>query len=128
MKKETAALDVSKNLRMALFKSLLIPVLLLAFFIAAPRWLNSKLQTSIANEIHARTDISRAERDRQLEAAARLDFQEVALNCPSGLEALDDNLAQGGVVGNFQRLRWGLWLSIGAGGGDWLSLLGPYMR
>jgi Zn-dependent protease with chaperone function len=112
MEKESAPLDARKNLLMALFKSLLIPVLLLAFFIAAPRWLDSKLHSSFADAINADAKIPGAVKAQELETISRLDFQEVSLNCPAGMEAFHANLAGMGVVGNFQRLRWGLLLSI----------------
>ena len=40
-------MDIQKNLQMALLKSLIIPVLLLAFFIAAPFWLNGKIRGEV---------------------------------------------------------------------------------
>ena len=47
MKKETTPEDFRKNLRLTLFKSLIVPALVLVFFIVAPRWLNSKLHSEV---------------------------------------------------------------------------------
>jgi Zn-dependent protease with chaperone function len=117
MEKNQAPLDVRKHLRQALFKSLLIPVLTLAFFIAAPHWLNQKLRTELTHSLNADPNLSPEARSARLDRIARMDFQQVCLDCPPGEERLHANLERAGVVGNFQRLRWGLWLSLVLVGG-----------
>jgi Zn-dependent protease with chaperone function len=118
--------DVHKNLRLSLFKSLLVPLLLLVFFIAAPAWLNSKLHTQIADAIEANPRLSLEEKDRRLEKIAGVNFEQVCLDCPPGSETLHDNLERDGIVGNFQRLRWGLILSVLLAGGLSLAVLAIY--
>jgi Zn-dependent protease with chaperone function len=111
MIKNKPPVDVRKNLLLALFKSLLIPVLLLVFFFAAPYWLNDKLRTQITSAVNADPNLSSFDREDRLEKVARLDFQQVCLNPPAGLEKLHDNLVRAGVAATYQRLRWGLILS-----------------
>lgn len=104
-------LDIRRSLQMALFKSLLIPVLLLAFFIAAPRWLNYKLHADVANSINSDPNLSSFEKEDRLQNFAGVDFQQVCFNCPRGFEKLHDRLEQSGINTTFRRLRWGLILS-----------------
>jgi len=112
MEKKPDPLNVHKNLLLALFKSLVVPMLTLAFFFAAPHWLNSKLRTQITDAVNASSNLSFAEKSQRVEKIARIDFKQVCADCPPGMEKLRDNLEQAGVVGNFQRLRWGLWMSL----------------
>ena len=60
MLKSKPPVNVRKNLLLALVKSLLVPVLLLAFFIAAPDWLNSKIRTEITTAVKASPNLSPA--------------------------------------------------------------------
>jgi len=111
MIKSKPPVDVRRNLLLALFKSLLIPALLLLFFFAAPYWLNDKLRTQITSAVNADPNLSAFDKDERLEKVAHLDFQQVCLNPPAGLEKLHDNLVRAGVAATYQRLRWGLILS-----------------
>jgi Zn-dependent protease with chaperone function len=126
MRNKLALVDVRKNLRMALFKSLLVPLLTLAFFMAAPNWLNTKLRDQITAAIDANPNLSPAERSQRTEKTATLDLQQICLDCPPGMEKLHDNLERAGVVGNFQRLRWGLWLSLVLVGGLAIAVCAIY--
>jgi Zn-dependent protease with chaperone function len=112
MKQRPPSLDVCKELRTTLFKSLLVPVLVLAFFIAAPHWLNCNLRGEIGKAVGEDARVPYAERQAREERIAQLDFQQVCLACPPGLEQMHDRLVAAGVAGNFQRLRWGMMLSI----------------
>ncbi len=112
MATKQAPLNVRKNIRAALFKTLIVPVLVLAFFMAAPHWLDSRLHDAAANSILADTRHSLDEREQRLAVIAATDFAAVCLNCPPGMEKLRNNFERNGIVANFQRLRWGLWLSI----------------
>jgi Zn-dependent protease with chaperone function len=103
--------DVRKNLWLALFKSLVVPVLLLAFFIAAPHWLNSKIRTEITAAVKASPNLSPAEMEDRLDKIANIDFRQVCFNPPAGLEKLHDNLVRAGLAARFRRLQWGLILS-----------------
>lgn len=104
--------NVRKQLQLSLFKSLLVPFLILAFFISAPAWLNSKLHTQIKDAVESNPNLSFSEKEQRLERMAEINFQQVCLDCPPGLEKLHDNFERNGIVGNFQRLRWGLILSV----------------
>jgi len=112
MEKSNAPVDIRKNLRQALFKCLIVPVLTLIFFIAAPRWLNQKMHAEITASLDADTNLTFDERSERLTRIERMDFQAICLNCPPGLEEVHDRLEKSGVVATFQRLRWGLWLSL----------------
>ena len=117
MKTSPAPLNVRKNLQLALFKSLVVPLLVLAFFMAAPHWLNHRLRTQATSLISGDSKLSNQEKNTRLENIGRLDFQQVCENCPPGFEKLHDNLVQAGIAGNFQRLRWGLMLAWLLAGG-----------
>jgi Zn-dependent protease with chaperone function len=105
-------LDVRKKRRAILFKSLVVPLLLLGFFIVAPHWLNSRIRTATGRAINASPNLSFAEKQQRRARLATVDFRQVALNCPPGWEKLRDSLQKSGVVGTFRRLQWGLFLSI----------------
>ena len=103
--------NVRKNLWLALFKSLVVPVLLLAFFIAAPYWLNDKIRSEITNAVNAIPNLSLFEKQERLDKIANLDFQQVCFNPPVGFEKLHDDLVRAGIAARFRRLQWGLILS-----------------
>lgn len=111
MAKNKQPVDVRRNLLTALIKSLLIPVLLLAFFIAAPYWLNNKIRTEIIKSVNASSNLSPFEKQERLEKIANIDFQQVSLNPPAGMEKLHDSLVRSGVAATYQRLRWGILFS-----------------
>jgi Zn-dependent protease with chaperone function len=115
--------DVRKNIRTSLFKAFIVPLLVLAFFIAAPSWLNYRLHAAATKAIENNPNHSPAEREERLTKIATIDFQQVCLDCPPGLEKMHDNLAANGIVANFQRLRWALYLSAGLVGGLFAALL-----
>jgi Zn-dependent protease with chaperone function len=104
--------NVRKNLWLALVKSLAVPVILLAFFIAAPHWLNHKIRAEITDAVYADSKLSLTEKQERLDKIAHLDFQQVCSNPPVGFEKLHDNLVRAGVAATFQRLQWGLILSF----------------
>jgi Zn-dependent protease with chaperone function len=112
MGKNKSPINVVKNLWLALFKSLLVPVLLLVFFAAAPYWLNSKIRSEITDAVNASTTLSPAEKADRLDRIASLDFQQVCFNPPPGFEKLHDNLVSSGIAARFTRLQWGLILSL----------------
>ena len=103
--------DVRKNLWLALFKSLVVPVLLLAFFIAAPYWLNDKIRSEITDAINANSNLSTFDKQERLDKIANVDFQQVCFNPPAGYEKMHDGLVRAGVAARFGRLQWGLILS-----------------
>jgi hypothetical protein len=111
MLKSTPPVNVRKNLTRALVKSLLVPLLLLVFFIAAPHWLNTKIRAEIIAAVKASPDLSPAEMKDRLDKIAPMDFQEVCFNPPAGLEKLHDNLVRSGLAARFRRLQWGMTLS-----------------
>ena len=111
MAKNETPVNVRKQLRLALGKSLLIPMLLLVFFIAAPYWLNGKVREEVTNAINANPDLSHIERQQRLDKIAQVDFRQVCLHPPAGLEKLHDALERAGLVARYGRLEWGLILS-----------------
>src|SRR5208283_2467358 len=111
MAKNETPVNVRKNLRLALFKSLVVPVCLLAFFIAAPHWLNSKIRTEITGAINASPNLSPFEKQERLDKIAHIDFRRICFDPPAGLEKLHDSLVRAGLVARYRRLEWGLILS-----------------
>jgi Zn-dependent protease with chaperone function len=112
MAQNVAPLDVRKNLRLALFKSLIVPLLVLVFFIVAPHWLNSRLKAAGTAAITTSSTLSPQEKIERLDKLARLDFQQVCEDPSSDLMPLHNKLVQSGIAANFQRLHWGLVLSV----------------
>jgi Zn-dependent protease with chaperone function len=104
--------NARKNLWLALIKSLAVPVILLAFFIAAPHWLNNKIRAEITDVVNADSKLSLMEKQERLDKIKELDFQQVCFNPLVGYEKLHDNLVHAGVTATFQRLQWGLILSF----------------
>lgn len=113
MAKNRPPLDVRKSLRKALFKSLLIPLLLFVFFLAAPVWLNSRIHSELVTEINSKPTLSPSEKEAAVEKYSGVDFGQVSLSCPPGLEKMHARLEKAGIAARFRRLRWGLVLSFG---------------
>ncbi|HTV43421.1 MAG TPA: M48 family metalloprotease [Candidatus Sulfotelmatobacter sp.] len=111
MTKNKPPLDVRKSLRKALFKSLLIPVLVWAFFVMAPGWLDSRIHSELASEINSKVNLSPVQKEAAVEKYSTVDFGQVSLNCPPGFEDLHARLEKTGIAARFRRLRWGLILS-----------------
>ncbi len=112
MTKEPAPVDIQKKVWISLVKSLAVPVVLLVFFLVAPQWLNHRLRDAGIHSIEQNsrlTDMERASRESRI---AVINFQQVSLDCPSGMEPLHDRLQKAGIVANFQRLLWGSYLSL----------------
>jgi hypothetical protein len=104
--------DFRKRVRLALFKSLIVPVSVLIFFVVAPAWLNEKLHGQITDAVNQNANLTDSERSERLAKISHLDFQTVCSDDPpAGLEKMHDALIRAGVRGNFERLHWGLLLS-----------------
>lgn len=104
-------LDVRKNMRMALLKSLLIPALLLVFYSFAPVWLNSKLHEAAIISINPDPNLSADEQQARLDKISQINFRQVCISPSPGQERLHDNLVLAGVAARFTRLEWGQILS-----------------
>jgi Zn-dependent protease with chaperone function len=96
---------IRRQFRAALFKSLVLPFLLLMFFIAAPSWLNWRIHQEIENRIMADDTLNPLIKQRQIAAYQPIDFQQLSLHGIPGLEAYRTHLVQVGLVRRFQRLR-----------------------
>lgn len=111
MEKNIAPVDIRRKLWLTLFKSLIVPVLVLVFFTAAPHWLNGRLRSSSIDAINNSSRLSPAERDERIEKIEKLDFRQVCENCPPGMERLHERLITSGIAATFERLHYGLILS-----------------
>lgn len=100
-----------RNIRLTLLKGFAIPVAVLVFFALAPAWLNHNLHSAVESSI-AQSRLSPTERQERLASFAKIDFAEVCRAPAPGWERLRDDLTQNGIAGQFQRLRWGCWLSV----------------
>jgi len=124
---------IRRQLRLALLKSLAPPFLLLAFFIAAPSWLNTRLHQAVETSLNADTSLSAQERDSRLAGLRATDFEQLSLDAVPGQEEMRQRLAQSGIMERFQRLRtaliaaWAL-VAILAGGVVALLLLAGKAR
>lgn len=104
--------DIRKQLHRALLKSLAVPVLLLFFFAAAPAWLNSRLHSAAIHSVENHPGLTDEEKSARLERLSHLDFRQICLDCPPGEEQMHAALEKTGMVANFERLRWGLVVSV----------------
>jgi Zn-dependent protease with chaperone function len=104
--------DLKANLRSALIRAVIVPLLTLIFFLVAPPWLNSKLHSQIAEGIQKSTTLPVAEKSRRLAFFEKLDFAQLTFACPPELEPVRKQLADAGLLTDFERLRWGRWLAL----------------
>lgn len=95
----------------SLGKSLLIPLLILAFFLAAPAWLNYKVHQEIEKSIQSSNKLTPVEKAEQIQKLRPIHFQDICDNCPPELQRLRDWLDDADITPTFQRLRWGQYLS-----------------
>jgi Zn-dependent protease with chaperone function len=100
------------RVRNALIKSLVIPAAVLVFFAVAPRWLNHRLHDDLNAGIERQSSLSLATKSQREADFAKIDFETVCENPPTGTERLRQKLDAAGITGQFQRLRWGLYLSL----------------
>ena len=75
-------------------------------------WLNESLRTEAIDSLNADATLSAMDRSDRLDRVAELDFQRICLTHPIEDEKLYENLDRLGLVARFERLRWGLWLSV----------------
>lgn len=111
MVRKKPPLNVRKSLYLALFKSLMVPLVLLAFFIAAPYWLNNKIHSEIVEAINTDSSLSWPDKQAAQEKFGAVDFEEVCRDNPVGFEKLHDKLVENGVAAQFDWLRCALILS-----------------
>jgi Zn-dependent protease with chaperone function len=96
-----------------LFKCLTAPLLVLLFFAAAPHWLSVKVRDQISREITASTRLSSEQKEQATHFIDGADLPKVCLRPPAPeYQKLRAALDKIGVTTRFQRLRWGLWLSL----------------
>lgn len=97
-----------RQLVFALLKSSALPILLLVFFLAAPRWWNVKVRDSIVAEVHAISTITENDKAARIDAVREMNFQKLCHSYPPYLEHLHQGLVNSGVCAHFTRLGWGL--------------------
>jgi Zn-dependent protease with chaperone function len=112
MPKTASPQDHRKLLQSALWRTLLLPLLILVFFLAAPAWYNAKVHASIREHLGARSDFSESERANQLARFDQLDLQAACGGAVSGEERLRGYLEEDGVCRTFAYLGWGRFFSI----------------
>jgi hypothetical protein len=112
MSKIPVPFEHRKFLRTALWRTLLLPVVILIFFVAAPSWYNSKLHTTFREQIAASSHLSEAEKAKRTAFFDKLDFQSIVFDSPVGFEHLREGFEKDGICGTFERLWAGLICSI----------------
>jgi Zn-dependent protease with chaperone function len=105
-------LDIGKLQRTALLRTLLIPVLLLSFFLAAPTWYESHLHWIFRQQIEATASLSQSQKSRRLSNLDKLDIQAMCSTPPLGYEKFRSDLQKDGVCATFDRLWWGQIASV----------------
>jgi Zn-dependent protease with chaperone function len=98
---------------MSFLKSLLIPSVSLAFFLTAPYWLDRHVHSQFYDAIDQSGDLSPSDKQQRKEDYAQISFREVCSDhSPPQYADLRKDLDDDGVVDDFQRLLWGLDLSV----------------
>src|SRR5207302_460803 len=103
--------EIKSNLLRSFLRSVAIPTGVLIFFALAPRWLDYRLHSGVAGKINA-GNLAAAAKAQQVAAWAKVDFGAVCAGYRPELQRLREGLESGGICAHFQRLQWGLWLSI----------------
>ncbi|HLP76066.1 MAG TPA: M48 family metalloprotease [Candidatus Paceibacterota bacterium] len=103
-----------KSIRLqSLAKSLILPVLVLIFFLAAIPWYGSKIRSVIVGQIQSSSEIPFTEKAARVEFIERVDFTKVCLQTPPpDLQILRAGLDEAGITTTFKRLQWGRYLSF----------------
>jgi len=96
---------IQRHFRLALVRSLALPFLLLAFFIAAPSWLNVRLHEEAVTAINGNSRLSPDIKEHRIAAFQQIDFQQLCLHGIPGLEVYRERLRESGLVAHFVRLR-----------------------
>lgn len=104
--------DHAKLVRGALWRTLLLPVLLLIFFVAAPSWYASTVHSSLRDEINASQEIPDSEKAERIAFFDKLDLQGVCSNPSPELQRLHDGFEEDGICATFQWLWWAELCSI----------------
>jgi Zn-dependent protease with chaperone function len=94
-----------------LVKTLITPLLVLAFYAASIPWANHKLQQELLNELNQDSKLSSAQKEKRATALSSIDFAAAALHpSPDQSERLTQFLEGSGLAGRFRRLHLGLLL------------------
>ena len=102
---------LSRNLWRASLKGMAFPVGLLAFFSAAPAWLNYRVHESIESTIE-RSTLAAPQKTSRLRELAGIDFSRLERGAyPGRYASLRANLESTGIGPRFRRLEWGIRLS-----------------
>ena len=101
-----------KLLRAALWRTLLLPVLLLIFFIAAPTWYSYQVHNSLRDGVISSRRIPESEKAQRIAYFDNLDLEAVCFHHGPRIQRLYDAFEKDGICGTFERLWWGL---IGSG-------------
>lgn len=97
-----------REILLSLGKSLALPMLLLLFFLLAPRWWNAKVRDDIIREVQGIPNISFEDKVARTDAVRKMNFQVLCHTYPPYLEQLHQGLINSGVSTHFTRLGSGL--------------------
>jgi len=92
-----------------LTKSLIAPVLVLAFFTIAPHWYNTRVRNRVLEDI---TTMASASQAHLKEVYGRINYRKVCLTDMPGLEKLRAGLERAGICRNFRYLHWSFLASV----------------
>lgn len=120
----------------SLFKMLVAPVVLLAFFLIAPDWLDANIHQRVIKDIRRDYSLFVETQESRIAAVSALNFQELSEKYPANLAKLHDWLLKAGYAEDFQQLHWALeasqlllaLLAVGLGAILLLNLLGGLSR
>jgi len=103
--KEGAPTAPQLSLAKTLLKAFIIPLIVLGFYLAAPRWADSKIRAAFTKQIEETPKLSAAERSRRAERLSQIDFAAVANDPRAREEPLRKAIDSAGVGGQFRRLK-----------------------
>ena len=112
-----------KALPSMLWQPLLLPTLVLIFYLAAPSWYGSKVHGSLRDQIAASQQLSESDKQQRTAYFDGLDLQQLCLHCPPGMEELRKDFEEDGIVSTFEILRLGQILSWTLLGGVAVTML-----
>jgi Zn-dependent protease with chaperone function len=112
MAKKAPQRDFQKLFRAVFWKTLLLPVMLLIFFAAAPAWYSSQLHSEFRQQIAKSQEIPDADKADRIAFFDKLNLENFCFHPPAGLQDLHDDFEKNDICGTFGLLWWAWLFSV----------------
>ncbi len=106
-----------------LLSVVLLPIIILIFYIVAPYWLNSSLKERVIHQIGGDSGLSLSEKARQVHFYENIDFKEISKSHLAEYEDIRLNLEKSGIITRFEMLEYGLFMAIFLNGFVFLTVI-----